>query len=184
MKQAAAGAFQEFGFRGNLPANLRAEEGRVLSRWGEAGWGRMVADGKHASHFPYELVLASAEMIKDRWEFEFSPEWVTCVPSLNHPELVPDFAERLAVELDLPFISAIKKIRENEPQKMQQNRFRRCENLDGAFDVDEDVPDSAVLLIDDVTDSRWTMTVIAALLREAGSGPVFPFALADTSTTG
>jgi ATP-dependent DNA helicase RecQ len=184
MKQAAAGAFQEFGFRGNLPANLRAEEGRVLSRWGEAGWGRMVADGKHASHFPYELVLASAEMIKDRWEFEFAPEWVTCVPSLNHPELVPDFAERLAVELDLPFISAIKKIRENEPQKMQQNRFRRCENLDGAFDVDEDVPDSAVLLIDDVTDSRWTMTVIAALLREAGSGPVFPFALADTSTTG
>jgi ATP-dependent DNA helicase RecQ len=36
----------------------------------------------------------------------------------------------------------------------------------------------AVLLIDDVVDSRWTFTVIAALLREAGSGPVFPLALA------
>lgn len=152
MKQVASNAFQEFNFRGNLPINLRAEEGRVLSRWGEAGWGRMAKEGKHAGRFSDELVLAGAEMIRDRWEFESPPEWVTCVPSRNHPELVPDFAERLAVELDLPFIPAIRKIRDNEPQKMQQNRFCRCENLDGAFSVDEGVPRSAVLLIDDVTD--------------------------------
>jgi ATP-dependent DNA helicase RecQ len=35
-----------------------------------------------------------------------------------------------------------------------------------------------------VADSRWTMTVIAALLRQAGSGPVFPVALATTFTNG
>lgn len=39
-----------------------------------------------------------------------------------------------------------------------------------------------VLLVDDTVDSRWTFTVIAALLRGAGSGPVFPFALAFTSS--
>jgi ATP-dependent DNA helicase RecQ len=35
-----------------------------------------------------------------------------------------------------------------------------------------------VLLLDDIVDSRWTFTVVAALLRQAGSGPVFPLALA------
>ena len=36
------------------------------------------------------------------------------------------------------------------------------------------------LLIDDMVDSRWTFTVAAWLLRENGSGPVFPLALAQT----
>ena len=38
-----------------------------------------------------------------------------------------------------------------------------------------------VLLVDDMVDSGWTFTVCAALLRQAGSGPVFPVALAQTS---
>jgi hypothetical protein len=32
--------------------------------------------------------------------------------------------------------------------------------------------------LDDMVDSRWTFTIVAAVLREAGSGPVFPLALA------
>jgi ATP-dependent DNA helicase RecQ len=39
-----------------------------------------------------------------------------------------------------------------------------------------------VLLVDDVADSGWTMTIVAALLRQAGSGPVWPVALAAAST--
>ena len=41
--------------------------------------------------------------------------------------------------------------------------------------------DALALLVDDVVDSRWTITVIAALLRQAGSGPVYPVALASTA---
>jgi len=41
-----------------------------------------------------------------------------------------------------------------------------------------------VLLIDDVVDSRWTLTVAAVLLREHGSGPVYPFALAKAALRG
>ena len=37
-----------------------------------------------------------------------------------------------------------------------------------------------VLLVDDIIDSGWTMTVIAALLRQAGSDEVYPVALATT----
>ena len=35
------------------------------------------------------------------------------------------------------------------------------------------IRDQPVLLVDDVVDSGWTMTVIAALLKQAGSGSVF-----------
>ncbi len=95
-KQFARDAFVEYGFRGNLAHNLQVETGRILSRWGDAGWGRVVADDKHQNHFGDELVEAVAEMMHERWQPEPAPEWVTCVPSGNHPDLVPDFARRLA----------------------------------------------------------------------------------------
>ena len=34
--------------------------------------------------------------------------------------------------------------------------------------------------VDEIVDSRWTLTVLGAQLRMAGSGPTFPLALADT----
>lgn len=179
--QVSANAFVEYGFRGNLPQHLRAQQGRVLSRWGDAGWGGMVAQHKHANHFGDELVEAMAEMIQQRWQPDPAPTWVCCVPSRNHPELVPDFARRLAARLELPFVDAVAKVRDNLPQKGQQNRFHQCRNLDGAFAINQPVPSGPVLLIDDIVDSGWTLTVLAALLQQAGSGAVFPVALASTS---
>ena len=179
--QVAANAFLEYGFRGNLPQPLRAQEGRVLSRWGDAGWGRTVADNKHAGRFSDELVEAMAEMIQQRWQPHPAPQWVCCVPSRNHPELVPDFARRLAVRLGLPFMDAVSKVRDNQPQKGQQNRFHQCRNLDGAFAVTQLYQGQPVLLVDDIVDSGWTLTVVAALLQQAGSGVVYPVALASSS---
>ncbi len=181
-KQVAAGAFQVYGFRGNLPQGLQASEGRILSRWGDAGWGGLVAEDKHAGHFRGELVKAVVDMIEQRWRPDPAPGWVTCVPSLKHPELVPDFARRLAARLGLSFVDAIHKKIDNEPQKNQQNRFHQCRNLDGVFELSRGVPDAPVLLVDDVIDSGWTVTVLAALLQQAGSGAVYPVALASTST--
>lgn len=179
--QVAAGAFLSYGFKGTLPASLRAQEGRVLSRWGDAGWGGTVADNKHAGRFSDELVEAMAEMILQRWLPEPAPQWVCCVPSRNHPELVPDFARRLAARLGLLFIDVVSKIRDNQPQKGQQNRYHQCRNLDGAFAINPELPEAPVLLVDDIVDSGWTLTVIAALLQQAGSGVVYPVALASSS---
>ncbi len=180
-KQVATGAFPIYDFRGNLRPELQASEGRILSRWGDAGWGQLVAADKHAGHFQDALVEAMAEMIKQRWQPDPTPEWVTFVPSFSHPTLVPDFAQRLAIQLQLPFVDAIQKTKNNEPQKNQQNRFHQCQNLDGVFEISGNIPGTPVLLVDDIIDSGWTMTVLAALLRQAGSGPVFPVALASTS---
>ncbi|MCX7092235.1 MAG: RecQ family ATP-dependent DNA helicase [Methylobacter sp.] len=161
---------------------LVAQPGRMLSQWKDAGWGWMVADDKHAGRFRDELVVAMAEMIKG-WQPEPFPSWVCCVPSLNHPELVRDFARRLADALGLPFIDVVKKVKANAPQKLQQNRFHQCRNLDGVFVIDpSNTNNGSVFLVDDIIDSGWTFTVIAALLQQAGSGKVYPCALASSST--
>lgn len=180
-KQVAPGAFQTYGFTGNLPESLRAEIGRILSRWGDAGWGQIVAEDKQNGHFRDELVEAAKEMISARWKPTPSPEWVTCVPSKSHPTLVPSYAERLASALGLPFVPIVRKVRENEQQKNQQNRFHQCRNLDGVFAIQGNLPEGPVLLVDDVVDSAWTLTVISALLRYDGSGPVWPMALTTSS---
>jgi ATP-dependent DNA helicase RecQ len=118
-------------------------------------------------------------MIKNRWQPKPFPTWVTAVPSLNHPTLVPDFAQRIAAALGLPFIPCVEKVRPTRPQKQMQNSYQQAHNLAGAYAVNEDQTQAGpVFLVDDIVDSRWTVTVIAALLREAGAGPVFPVALA------
>lgn len=183
-KKIPVGALEKFEFPRNLPADLRASEGRVLSRWNDAGWGIQVAEDKQNGRFRDDLVEAITDMYRHRWRPEPAAEWVVCVPSQRHPELVPDFARRLAQRLELPFVDAIHKIRENQPQKMQENSFHQCRNLDGAFSVPCSVPDSPVLLVDDIMDSGWTVTILAVLLHRAGSGPVYPVALASTSTGG
>lgn len=180
-KQVTRGALPEYGLSGNIPAHLRPETGRILSRWGDAGWGQLVAYDKHSGHFRDELVHTVVEMLNVRWQPTPAPEWVTCVPSLNHPTLVPDFAVRLADALGLPFKPVVKKVKENEPQKVQQNKFYQCRNLDGVFGIEGSVPKEPVLLVDDVVDSGWTLTIAAALLLDAGSGPVWPCALTTSS---
>ena len=181
-KQVAANAFPTYGFRGNLPAGLQAETGRVLSRWGDAAWGYLVEQGKEEGYFSDELVDAMAEMIQQRWQPENRPHWLCAVPSLTHPELVPNFAERLAGKLGIPFHNVVAKVLENEQQKYQQNRFHQCKNLDGAFAVNFDLPNTPVFLFDDMVDSGWTMTVIAALLKQQGASYVYPIALASTAS--
>lgn len=173
----------QFGWRGqNIPPELRGEDGRVLSRWGEPVWGALVAEGKAAGRFDDKLVEAAVELVTQRWPDAAKVRWVTCIPSLRHPDLVPDFARRLAAALGLAFQEAVQKVRETDPQKQMENRFHQCNNLDGAFVVDpERCYCDPVLLVDDAVDSAWTLTLVSVLLREAGVHAVVPFALASTA---
>jgi ATP-dependent DNA helicase RecQ len=170
--------------QGNIAPEHRAMEGRALCRWGDPGFGEFVRRGKQQGlHFDEHLVDAAARLIRNRWNPVPPPLWVTCVPSRRHLTLVPDFARRLAHKLGLPFLECIRKVHDTEPQKSRANSFQQAQNLAGAFVVDAAaVRTEPVLLVDDMVDSRWTFTVLALLLRHAGSGPVFPFALADTSS--
>ena len=165
-----------------IAAEHRLEDGRALTRWGDGGWGRLVRTGKQQDgRFDDRLVAAARDLIRDRWQPDLGPEWVTFVPSLRRPELVPDFASRLAQSLGLACEDVVVKVRHTEPQKTMQNSQQQYRNIWDAFEVRGEVPSGAVLLVDDMVDSRWTLTVVGSLLRQAGSGPVLPFALADTA---
>lgn len=173
------------GRRGRIPTEHQLQPGRALCIWGDGGWGRLIRQGKYeAGRFDDRLVQALAEMITSRWRPTPCPEWVSAVPSLRHPTLVPDFAQRLAKRLGLPFHAVLEKVRDTPPQKTMQNSEQQARNALDGFTVKEPCPRGPVLLVDDIVDSRWTLTVCGVLLREAGSGPVFPVALAVATSRG
>ncbi|WP_459945738.1 helicase-related protein [Desulfocastanea catecholica] len=172
-----------YSFSGFIRDNLIASEGRALSLWRDAGWGELVYKGKYEDdHFSDELVAACVEMV-GVWDTEQAPGWVTCIPSNNHPNLVPNFAKRLADALGLQFVDCIEKVQNNQQQKTMENSFKQARNLDGVFKVNLD-PGTypPCLLIDDMVDSGWTFTVAAALLRQIGCTAVYPLALALNSS--
>ena len=167
-----------------IPLELQAEEGFALCLWRDSNWGKLVAKGKYEENeFSDELVEACAKMFKEMFEdnneLKPIPTWATCIPSFNHPDLVPNFAKKLAEKLNLEFIPCIEKVSQNEQQKDMENRYFKVKNLCGVFKINGQCLNEPCLLIDDVVDSGWTFTVAAALLRKAGCANVYPMALAS-----
>jgi ATP-dependent DNA helicase RecQ len=159
--------------RGKIPPELQLEEGRALCVRGDGGWGSVLRGA--GDSLPDEL-LDALEGVVRRW----SPgaTWLTTVPSDRHGALLTDVAKRLADRLDLPVVDALTRTRAADSQRGMENSSQQLRNVLGAFTVDGPVPDGPVLLLDDLVDSRWTMTVAGIALRDAGSGPVHPLALA------
>jgi ATP-dependent DNA helicase RecQ len=165
--------------RGAIPVDLQLQPGRVLSVYGNGGWGSVVKQSKYgARRFPAELVDAAARLVTSTWRPDPPPAWITCVPSSSTPELVPDFAQRLARRLGLEFRDVLRRVRPGGPQKEMENSAQQFRNVYGAFEVVTSLPAGPVLLVDDIVDSRWTLTVVGATLRRAGSAEVHPFVLA------
>ena len=127
-------------------------------------------------------MAACAALVRE-WAPAPAPQWVTCIPSLRHPTLVPDFALRLAAALNLPFHAVLAKTDARPPQKEMENSSHKARNVDGALQIVGDIPAGPVLIVDDMVDSKWTLTVAAYLLTSSGSGPVFPLALASTANS-
>jgi ATP-dependent DNA helicase RecQ len=169
--------------RQGIPVDGRSEVGRALSIWGDAGWGDLVRRGKYEDgRFHDDLVAAIADMVRS-WRPSPTPAWVAAVPSLRHPDLVPDFAQRVASALGLPYVPALVKRRETEPQKTRENSEQQAANVRDAFAAIGSPPAGPVLLIDDVVDSRWTFGECARVLRGAGVEAVFPVALAEAGAS-
>ena len=180
-KQWPPGGLPQFGQNGRIPVAQQAQVGRALCVWGDAGWGDLVRRGKyHDRRFSDDLVSACVELVRD-WNPNPAIAWVTCIPSRRHPELVPDFARRLAAALNLPFYGVLEKTDDRPEQKSRANSTQQARNVDGSLVIGQGpLPPGPVLLVDDMVDSRWTLTIAAWLLRSRGSGEVFPLALAVT----
>ena len=182
-KKWPTGGMAQFGVTNssNIPPELQAQPGKVLCVWGDAGWGKLVSAGKYRdSNFSDELVQACVKLVRE-WGPKPPPTWVTAVPSLRHPRLVPDFARKLADALGLPFEMVLVKTDARPEQKTMANSVQQARNIDDSINVTAGrVPPGPVLLVDDMVDSKWTITVASCLLLKRGSGPVWPLALAQT----
>lgn len=163
-----------------IPAAERSEVGQALAVWGDDGWGRSIERGKYADRrFRDDIVDALAALL-DSWSPPTPIQWVTAVPSSRSGDLVPDAARRLAERLGVSYRPAIERIAERPPQEAQANSAHQRSNVEDAFAVSGEVSTGAVLVVDDLIDSGWTLTEVGRVLRRAGSGPVVPLALATT----
>nr|HPM83337.1 hypothetical protein [Candidatus Anammoximicrobium sp.] len=79
------------------------------------------------------------------------------------------------------FEVVLERIDDRPEQKTMANSTQQARNVDGSLVVNaRPMRTMPVLLVDDMVDSRWTITVATWLLRSYGCGEVFPLALALT----
>ena len=157
------------------------QEGICLSRYGDPGYGELVKRDKYSrgKRFCDELVGRSAQLLRP-YLADNRITHITCVPSLRS-DIVKDFAKRLAASCSIPFVELLEKTPANQ-QKEMENSAHQCANAVRSFSViDGAIIPERVLLVDDVVDSRWTLTVCGFRLMEKGCKEVYPFALADSS---
>ncbi|HMT24016.1 MAG TPA: RecQ family ATP-dependent DNA helicase [Microthrixaceae bacterium] len=165
---------------GRIPADQQPEAGRALCRWDDGGWGDLVRAGVEAGRFGDAVVNALAEAARSTWRSRSAPTWVTFVPSARRAGLVEDLAQRVAAALGLTVRSVVRRAADGVPQASMNNSLQQLANVRGAFELAGVVPSSPVLLVDDTVGSRWTVTVVASLLRQAGCEAVLPLFAADT----
>ena len=178
-KRWPAGGLTDYEVKGNIGEDHRHLPGKALCRWGSGTLGRLVEQGKYQDkRFSDRLITACVKLLRE-WNPEPRPRWVACAPSRKHPNPVADFARRLAADLGLPFHAVLENTgKSREHQKQMRNSHWQARNIDGAFKVNTRLAGRGpVLLVDDIVDSGWTMTVCAWLLRKHGCGEVHPLAL-------
>jgi ATP-dependent DNA helicase RecQ len=173
--------------RGRIAEDERAEPGRAVARLDSVGWGGLLrdlfgGDADPAAGLPVPLrdpVLATL----DAWHPEHRPEGVVVVRSDSRPALVQHLAEGVARHLGVPLVGAVVPRPDVPAGRHDVNSAHRLAAVARRLELDlppataEGLPGRAVLLVDDRTDSGWTLTVAARLLRQAGAAAVLPFVL-------
>jgi ATP-dependent DNA helicase RecQ len=165
------------GLRGRIPEQLCLQPGRALATLGGPGWGPLVRELLTSDGPVPDELLDAVVRVLGRWDWPERPTWVTFVPSRRHPKLVQDLAERIAEAGRLPLHQVLERTRNDPPQLEMANSAHQCRNVQGAFTITGPVRQGGVLLVDDTADSKWTLTVVGALLRQASAGAVFPLVL-------
>jgi ATP-dependent DNA helicase RecQ len=167
--------------KGKIPTALQAETGRALGRLSDIGWGgrlRELFAGPDAEI--EEAVVRVVVQVLATWGWTERPAGIVLVPSRSRPRLVSSLAARLAALGRLPLLGELERLRDTPPASGRSNSAQRLRAVHGAFAVTAGMAlDGApVLLVDDRTDTGWTLTECARVLREAGAGPVLPLVLA------
>jgi ATP-dependent DNA helicase RecQ len=169
---------------GRIGAGERLEEGRAVARLTDLGWGQRVRTVLSAPDGPAdEALLAACVDVLAGWGWAERPVAVVALPSRRRPQLVASVADRLATLGRLTHLGALALADDRDPGEPGGNSAFRLAAVHDRFTVPAAMAgalaglDGPVLLVDDLVDSRWTVTVAGRLLRTAGADAVLPFAL-------
>ncbi|MCX5400220.1 RecQ family ATP-dependent DNA helicase [Streptomyces sp. NBC_00102] len=188
--------------KGRIPAKELCSGGRALGRLSDIGWGNrlrpLLAENAPDAPVPDDVLRAAVGVLADwarssgGWatntpEASARPVGVVAVPSLSRPQLVGSLAQGIANVGRLPFLGTLTYTGpEGEHTARRSNSAQRVRALSGAFAVSDELTAALaaspgpVLLVDDSTDSGWTLAVAARLLRKAGAEQVLPLVLATS----
>ena len=171
--------------RGRIAAEEGMGTGRALARLSDLGWGQRVRDLVQGPDQPVpEPVLNAVTRVLADWDWEQRPVAIASVPSRDRPELVASLARRIGELGRLPYLGALDLVDGGPTGESGGNSAFRLAGVWDRFTVGPDLAAGLaqvrgpVLLVDDLVDSRWTMTVAARALRQAGADAVLPLALA------
>jgi ATP-dependent DNA helicase RecQ len=172
---------------GKIPADRIAEQGRALGRLTDVGWGAtlrsLLAEGAADEPVTGQLTDAVVKVLAS-WDWAQRPVSVVTMPSRSRPLLIGSLGERIAAIGRLTYLGALGYATPDGPGPRRHNSAQRLASLWHAIVVPDELraalkaSDGPVLLIDDQIDTGWTMTVAAALLRDADVSAVLPLALA------
>ncbi|MGZ4574063.1 MAG: RecQ family ATP-dependent DNA helicase [Mycobacteriaceae bacterium] len=154
------------------------EPGKALGRLTDLGWGqrlRPLLNGDDAE-VPDEVVRACVQVLAS-WKWAVRPVAVLGLDSVHHPLLVRSLAARVAQIGHLTDLGTLH-YREGHVPPSAANSAHRVAGLWDAWTApDLTGLDGPVLLVDDLLDSGWTMTMAARTLRRAGAPAVLPLTL-------
>ncbi len=171
--------------KGRIAPEESMEPGRALARLTDLGWGQRLREVLRSADAPADaqLLRACVPVLRD-WGWAQRPVAVVAVPSRRHPQLVVSVARGLAEMGRLEDLGCLEPVEGGPTGEPGGNSAFRLAGVWGRLAVGAELRghlrglDGPVLLVDDLVSSRWTLTVAAQALRQAGVPAVLPFVLA------
>ncbi|MFF5366729.1 RecQ family ATP-dependent DNA helicase [Streptomyces sp. NPDC013187] len=184
--------------KGRIPAGEQAAPGRALGRLSDIGWGNrlrpMLAPQAPDLPVPDDVAKAVVDVLADwakgpgGWapgapEGRSRPAGVVTVASRTRPQLISSLATHIAEIGRLPLLGTVEYTGDAYPSS-RSNSAQRLKALDGALAVPPALASALagaqgpVLLVDDYTETGWTLAVAARMLRRSGAQGVLPLVLA------
>lgn len=174
--------------KSTIPVGERVAPGRSLARLTDLGWGgplrELFAPGAPDGPATPAMLDACIRVLGE-WKWDERPAAIVSMPSRRHPLLVDSVARSFSLAGRLPWLGALELVNGGPEGTSGGNSAYRLAAVWDRFAVGPDLAESVaalggrpVLLVDDLADSRWTITVAGRLLRRSGASAVLPFALA------
>ncbi|MEU3340386.1 RecQ family ATP-dependent DNA helicase [Streptomyces sp. NPDC006668] len=184
--------------KGRIPAGEQAFVGRALGRLSDIGWGNrlrpMFAPEAPDGPVPDDVAKAVVGVLADwargpgGWapgvaDAQPRPVGVVTVPSRSRPQLIGSLAARISEVGRLPLLGSVE-YTQDATRLPRSNSAQRLKALDGALTVPPALASALVgaagpvLLVDDFTETGWTLAIAARLLLRAGAEGVLPLVLA------